>query len=535
MTGGYNSSEARGRLPHRLQRHADTLAFEARGAVISNEKAPSQSLTRSALWLLAAKIIAFAANVVLPMLVVRRLNQLEFGYYKQAFLVVASGSMLLSFGFAMTAFYFFPREQERRGAVMLNLLIFCGGMGALGGAALLVFPNLLVSLLGDQGMIRYVPLLAVLIPVWIVGTLLETAPIVNQEYKLATRLIVISQVTRTGALCLAAILYGTVAALLLAAIIHATLQTVVVLWYLESRLPGFWRQFNAGLFKAQVRYALPLGYSGLIWTFQNDLHNYFVSHNFGAAIFAIYSVGCLQIPLTGVLQEAATSVMIGRVSELQMRDDKREILALTARVARKLGGVIFAVYAYLMVMGREFLTLLFTKRYIDSWPIFAVNISLILLVPLLADPVVRCFPARLPFIVKCRSVLFVLMVLALWYFTPRFGPIAAITIAVLTNYVDRFWIVVHFAPEIGLGWKQLGEFKDTGKLALCAAAGAVPTLAVRHALLGSPALVSLLVCGLVFVAAYGIAIVLMRIPTSEEWGFVFRYVPFFKPLFANRA
>ena len=445
-----------------------------------------QSLTLATLWLLTAKVIAFVINIALPMLIVRRLNQVEFGHYKQAFLAVSSASMLLPFGFAMTAFYFFPAgtgTPRRRGVQSASVLRGDGAARRSGTAGIPALAGLPVWRRGDD---QYAPLLALLVPLWILSLLLETLPVVNQEFKLATRMIVISQLSRTGILCLAAVLYGTVTALLVAAILHAAVQSVVVFWYLESRLPGFWRHFDAPLLKAQILYALPLGYSGLIWTFQNDLHNYFVSHDFGAAVFAVYSVGCVQVPLMGILQEAATSVMIGRVSELQMKDDKREILALTARVARKLAAVAFAVYAYLLVMGREFLTLLFTKRYIDAWPIFAVNISLILLIPLLADPVVRCFPLRMPFIVKTRSVLFVLMILALWFFTSKFGPIAAIVIAVITNYVDRFWIVVHFAPAIGLGWRQIGEFRDTGKLALCGVAAGVLTAMLRYAMLAAP-------------------------------------------------
>ena len=48
-------------------------------------------------------------------------------------------------------------------------------------------------------------------------------------------------------------------------------------------------------------------------------------------------------------------------------------------------------------------------------------------------------------------------------------------------------------------------------------------------------LLSLLVCGVFFVSVYGAAIILMRIPTREEWGLVFRYAPMVKPLFADRA
>ncbi|HEU0252382.1 MAG TPA: hypothetical protein VFR12_05070, partial [Pyrinomonadaceae bacterium] len=63
------------------------------------------SLTVRALWLLIAKILAFSLSILLPLLLVRRLSQSEFGLYKQAFLVVGSGVALLPLGFQMSAFY----------------------------------------------------------------------------------------------------------------------------------------------------------------------------------------------------------------------------------------------------------------------------------------------------------------------------------------------------------------------------------------------------------------------------------------------
>jgi hypothetical protein len=47
-----------------------------------------------------------------------------------------------------------------------------------------------------------------------------------------------------------------------------------------------------------------------------------------------------------------------------------EILLLLARVARKLAIAYFQMYVFLLVAGREVITLLFTSQYAASWPIF---------------------------------------------------------------------------------------------------------------------------------------------------------------------
>ena len=102
---------------------------------------------------------------------------------------------------------------------------------------------------------------------------------------------------------------------------------------------------------------------GLLMIAQTDLHNYFVSNHFGPALFAVYSLGTLQLPLMGLIWEATNSVLITRVSVLQKRNEPREIVLLVARAARKLAAVYFPVYVFLMVAGREFIQVLFTARF----------------------------------------------------------------------------------------------------------------------------------------------------------------------------
>src|SRR4030095_10894840 len=104
------------------------------------------SLTVRALWLLVAKILAFSFSIALPLLLVRRLSQHQFGLYKQTFLVVGSALTLLPLGFQMSAFYFLPREKERQGQIVLNILLFNFLMGGLGALVLTLFPQILTTI-----------------------------------------------------------------------------------------------------------------------------------------------------------------------------------------------------------------------------------------------------------------------------------------------------------------------------------------------------------------------------------------------------
>lgn len=484
------------------------------------------SLTLSTLWLLTAKIFGFAFNVALPLLIVRRLSQVEFGHYKQIFLAVQSAINILPLGFGMTAFYFFPREASQRREIMFNIFLVYSGMGILTAIVLLLFPASLGWLFGDTVLNHYAPALALLIPLSIFSSLIEIVAIIHQEFKLATGFIIAAQLSRAGLLFVAVLWFGSVQAIVTAAIIQAAIQSIAVFAYIQSRQPGFWRHFDFGLLRRQVVYALPLGYAGLLWSFQSDLHNYFVSHQYGPAIFAIYSIGCFQLPLMNMLNEAASSVMIGRVSELRLNGEIQEIVSLSARVARKLAAVAFPFYAVLLVTGREFLVFLFTSRYAGSWPIFAVNISIVLLIPVLLDPIIRAYPEYMPFLAKMRTVVFLTMLLALWLCTGRLGPIAAITIAVASNFIERGTTALYYGRAIGMRWRDLAAYRDTAKIAAATAVGGIVAAVVRQAILGSKPIVVLLSCGVAFLVSYLVSLVLLRVPNSEEWLLVQRYTAF---------
>ena len=68
--------------------------------------APSSvSLAYSAVRMAVAKLAAFAVNIALPLLLVRRLGQEEFGLYKQAFLIVGTMTSALPLSFSMSALW----------------------------------------------------------------------------------------------------------------------------------------------------------------------------------------------------------------------------------------------------------------------------------------------------------------------------------------------------------------------------------------------------------------------------------------------
>jgi O-antigen/teichoic acid export membrane protein len=479
----------------------------------------SLSLTARALWLLIAKVLAFSFSIVLPLLLVRRLSQHEFGLYKQAFLVVGTALALLPLGFQMSAFYFLPREKDRQGQIILNILLFHLVMGGLGAMLLMLFPQLLSTIFHSAELVNYTPMISAVIFFWVVSSYLEVVSVAHQETRLSTIFIICAQLTKTGLLVLAAIAFGSVRALIYAAVVQGVVQTIILLLYLRSRFPSFWASFDWAVLRMQLSYALPFGVAGLLFTLQTDLPNYFVSNKFDAATFAIYAIGCFDIPLVGMLSESVGAVMIPQVSLLEKQGDHREILALASRAARKLALVYLPLYGFLIVMGREFLTVMFTRQYAASWPIFAINLTMLPLSIFVSDPIMRSFAKHRQFLPKLYAALVVLLFVALWLGTSRLGLIWAISVVVGVNIIGRAatWIKIGSVLDIRL--RDIALLRDVGKTALAATTASAITAFVRAVAYGLPIMGMLVLCAAVFGVVFLAGILLLGVPTIEERGY----------------
>jgi len=261
---------------------------------------------------------------------------------------------------------------------------------------------------------------------------------------------------------------------------------------------------------------LPYSITALLFTAQTDLHNYFVANRYNAATFAIYSVGCMQLPMIGILSESLASVMIPRLSILQKENNRREIVRLMTQVMRKLAFVHFPLYAFLMVSGKEFIRWLFTDAYVGSWPIFAVNLTWIPFYVIMLDPIVRAYAEQRYFLLKLRLILFAVLVPALWFAVGKFGPIGAIAVVVTTNLLEHLIVTVRSAKIIGFERGDVHLLGDVSKLALATVAGTLGVLMVKPFIGGFKPLYVLAITGTVFVMLYVSAVLLLRIPTADE-------------------
>jgi O-antigen/teichoic acid export membrane protein len=267
----------------------------------------------------------------------------------------------------------------------------------------------------------------------------------------------------------------------------------------------------------QLSYALPLGVAGMLYTLQTDAHNYFVSHQLGPVVFAAYAVGCFDLQFTSILGEAVNSVLIPAVSLYEKQGESQRIIQLVGNAQRKLAAVFFPTAALLMVVAPEFISFLFTPRYLSAVPIFRINLILLPFNAFTLDALIRSYAQLRFLVVRVRVILFVLLCVALWRGIALYGAVGAISAVVVFSLLERGIIGTVAGRAAGVSRKDASLLKDVAKIAAAAGAAAVVTGLLKGWLPAWKPFPVLALCGAVYGSVYAGAAFALRIATPDEW------------------
>jgi O-antigen/teichoic acid export membrane protein len=485
-----------------------------------NEQEGQSGFARRAAWLTAANTIAFGLSFIAPLLLVRMLNQTEFGVYKQAFQILMTATSLLNLQVASTAYYFMPRAPEKKLQVMVNVLAFYAAAGALTGALFIFYPECALLVFESGDLPAYMPLLGLTILLWLVSSNLEVIPMALGDVRTSSAFIVVSQLTKSILTVSAALAFHSVRAMIWAAAIQGMLQILFMLAYI-------WRQFgrrflrvrdafDLELFKAQIGNALPYGLGGFAQTAQGDLHSFMVSRYFPPAGFAVYSAGLFQLPLLGLLTASFSGALIPEVSRLVAAGKQRAIIPIWLNAVRKLALVVVPACALMFVLRYEIITLLFTSAYIEAAPLFGIYLFSALLPMTLTGSPIRAHEEFKFFRFKLHLALLPVTFAALYVGIHWAGLAGAVGALVGLQTLEAAIVVTAVGRRLGFMAGDLRHLAPALKAVLATGAATLAAFALKLPLAQTGAPAKLALCGAVFAAVYVFAAYAMGAVTDAE-------------------
>ena len=476
----------------------------------------NNALTKRAALLAVAKVIGYALTLPLPIILVRLLSQSDFGLYKQAFQLITTLVALLGLQFSVSIYYFMPRHPDKKPQVILNVLIFYGILGGLTALFFAIYPRWITPIYKTDDLVSFIPFIGIAMMLWMISSLLEVVAIADGEVRSASLFTVVIQLTKSALLIAAGLIFRSTYAIVIAAVVQGVLQCGILFLYLKKRYGHFWRSFDFALFKAQIGNALPFGLGALAFGAQADLHNYFVSHYFEPALFAIYSVGCFDIPLLGMLYESVVSVLLPEVARLQVQKDNEGIISLWATAIRKLAFFYVPAYVLLFVMREEVITFLFTKRYQDSAIIFAINLLLLPLYLSVYTSFMRAFDDLRYFRLKLSIVMIPVTCALLYTGIRTAGLVGAISACVIAQMIDVAVMVTKTARRLGVGPREIRRLAPVLKTISASTVAGIAAYIAKISLSDAHVFIVLVVCGSVFAVVFLFIAFVVGAVTDDE-------------------
>lgn len=338
--------------------------------------------------LVVARAYSAAATFFIPVVLARLLAIEEYGTFKQFFLVATTLYLALSLGMPQSLYYFLPRhEGAQRRTFLAQTLIWLLLAGAAAGI-FLAHATPLITWVGGEALAELRVPMAIYCGCLLAAGSLEAGLTAQGRIRHAAISFAVSDTARTAAFVVPALLGLGLRGVVSGAAIFTVLRLGAA-WLVHGRSGGA-PMVERTFLRAQVQYALPFGMAMLVAIPQQQFHQYVVAVATAPAAFAIYAVGCFNLPVVDLLYSPTSELLMYRLGRQEREGRPAEEGAAAFReAAGQLAYAFLPIAAGLFAIAPSFLSLIYGARFVESAPIFRISLVVVVLACFPVDGVLR--------------------------------------------------------------------------------------------------------------------------------------------------
>jgi O-antigen/teichoic acid export membrane protein len=470
------------------------------------------SILQRASPLMLARLLILTVTFATPLVLARVLIPASYGTFKLAWLWCTTLGHILPMGLTPSLVYFVPRNPQRRHHFIAHALLVTTTLGLIAGALLYAFGARIALAMHQRELAAQMHWVALFSALFLSGSTMDQIPFSQGRIKFSAALRFGSEGAQAIGIISGALLTRSLTGAM-AGIVVGTGFRAIACWWMVLREHGL--HISREDLRRQLVYAVPFGVAFGIIYLQQQFHQYYVAASVSAAIFAIYAVGCFQLPIVDMLYTPVSEVLQLGIAEYDRDGDRAGPARLMREAVAKLAFVFIPTMALLYVCGPTLLTFLFTERYRDSAAIFRLVIFFIPLMALPLDGVMRA-RAQNSFVLGMSIVKLALTVPLVIGGFHLFGLRGAMGGYLMAETVTRTIVLLRAAALLG-GLRAALPWRTLAFQSLSAAAAAPVGAIVLHVTHG-PAIVRLFACGIATAVVY-LAVLRFsgELPPVREW------------------
>ena len=458
--------------------------------------------------LACARLLNQALALLSPLLLVRLLDIIEYGRYRQFMATATLVTSLGGFALAANLNYLIARSPERASSDITKTCVLMALVGCVSALVVAALRQWIVPAEIESSWLLltvYVFLflnLEVLVSYWLAHG--RSLPVM--VYTL------IVTVWRLGTMLGAALYYDDVEMIFVTLVCaEATKNLAIYMWLRARGLLVFHWQHD--VFREQVRLVAPLGL-GSVLNKANDFGKVVVGMQLGPAPMALYATAAYQVPLVNIVQQSLSDVIFPDMVR-RAQNDPNAGLALWKRAQALVFAVICPAWLLLTWFAEPLIRILFTETYVAATPFFQVFLLLMIRQSFQFSVPLRSVADNASFATS-NAIALAINVLLIIVLMPRFGLWGPTLGLVVGQIWTSFYLARRLMKRFSL---PLSELCQWGKLGLALAA----SLLSLAALIGTQAALDGRIGTLAGLAAFALVyVVAARLILREEYGYIVR-------------
>lgn len=396
--------------------------------------------------------IASLVNLFMPLVLVRYLTTEEVGLFKIFFLYL---TMVPALSFVSgfldgIAYWSGQREHRRRVALQMSatMMFSVGFLFSL--LAILVHEPISQLLQWPES---HTLLFAISLFGAIAGTYLEESVIAQGRVWFGALFFSGTEIIRAAVIIIAVIFSPSVTTVLL---VHATvsvLKTFLSL-ILGARLGLVGLEWDAGIFKEALRYAMPVSGAWVFGIFVAHADQFILSFYIPPTEFAFYTIGCLLIPPLFIIEHSICRVMIPQLSEAFTAAKSDRAARLYREASENIAFLIIPAVTGMFIFAEPIIELLFTKTYLRAAEYLQIFCFSYLAIIIPFDAVARA-RAISGWLFKSFVIFsFISLVLTLALIVP-YGAFGALVALLLVRFSMRLYSIRFMRHTVGWSLREM--------------------------------------------------------------------------------
>lgn len=329
-------------------------------------------LTTQAGLLTTSRALGQLLNAVVALILVRKLTQVDYGTFRQVYLLAAT-LFATELGFVESLYFFIPRFPECRAIFLRQTLAIVGTMQLVAGGLLVAFRNSFASLLNNSQLAGCLGMVALYSGFTVITRIWDVELVAEKRIPFAALVGIGFDTLKVLLMFTALMISPGIRPLLWALIAAAVFKFAGFALFLGQEFRWFLAAGPIRQGAPQFSYAMALWIPGIL----NGLiavqsPQYIAAHYFDPSHYAIFAVACFQLPFVGILSISIMDVLLVRATQYHSEGRLQDLYALW------INGCQLALLLYVGVVGavisfaKPMITVLFTHRYDASAQLFAM-------------------------------------------------------------------------------------------------------------------------------------------------------------------